>query len=283
MYDHNYCLLVWAWKLFKNYIELYHQQFQTQTSLIETFATFILLSSAKLLVTCIDLLFSFTTAYDKKGEVIKTKFFYSMMQLSNISAQSTCLMHCSLSIGFIFIILPFFLLLLYPYSNFQKILNLRCQTLHIFMDAFRGIYRVEPHDMRYFAAYYFVQHMLFFFLVTRFTSALCVLMAALILLSSAAAVIVFQPYKKQAYNLFDTFFLVVSATCYLAFFGLFMTSRIDHYHFHHIEYVLIINLAVFFAAYLLALLWGIPCTCKLWTKAIATLTNSNFIISSSSR
>ena len=50
-----------------------------------------------------------------------------------------------------------------------------------------------------------------------------------------------------------------------------MTSRIDHYHFHHIEYVLIINLAVFFAAYLLALLWGIPCTHKLWTKAITTL------------
>lgn len=56
LYDRNCCLLVWAWRPFKWCLRHYQRQFNVKSSLIEAFATFILLCNVKVLGVCFDLL-----------------------------------------------------------------------------------------------------------------------------------------------------------------------------------------------------------------------------------
>ena len=75
LYDRNYRCLKLAWKPFKYLLGRYQKQWNIQMSLIEAFATFILLSSTKILSVSFDLL-TFTIAYDEMGTEIKKKFLF---------------------------------------------------------------------------------------------------------------------------------------------------------------------------------------------------------------
>ena len=98
------------------------------------------------------------------GTEIKKKFLYYDANIEYFGHDHLPFAVLALLIGFIFVFLPFLLLVLYPCRCFQRFLNclgLRCQTLHIFMDAFQGIYKIEPYDLKYFSALYFLLRFLF--------------------------------------------------------------------------------------------------------------------------
>ena len=111
-----------------------------------------------------------------------------------------------------FVLLPFLLLLLYPCRCFQRCLNYfgwRCQTLHIFMDAFQGSYKTEPRDYRYFSAFYLLLRMLVIVQVQIFTSAFLFYISAMISLLFAIMLAAFQPYKVSAHNYRDSILLML--------------------------------------------------------------------------
>ena len=66
LHDKNNRLIVLAWRPFKWCLRCYQRQFNVKASLVEAFATFILLSSVKILGVCFDLLIP-TKAYDETG------------------------------------------------------------------------------------------------------------------------------------------------------------------------------------------------------------------------
>ena len=112
----------------------------------------------------------------------------------------------------VFVLLPFLLLLLYPCRCFQRCLNYfgwRCPTLHILMDAFQGSYRIEPHDYRYFSAFYLLLRILVIVQVQIFTSALLFYASAMTSLIFAVVLAAFQPYKVSAHNNRDSILLVL--------------------------------------------------------------------------
>ena len=138
LYDRNYLFVKLAWKPFQYILRCYKRQWNIRTSLIETFVTFILLSSTKILSVSFDLLAS-TIAYDEMGKDIKKKFLLYDANIKYFGCGHLPFAVFALLIAFIFVFLPFLLLVLYPCRCFQRFLNclgLRCQTLHIFMDAF---------------------------------------------------------------------------------------------------------------------------------------------------
>ena len=163
LYDRNYRCLKLAWKPFKYLLGRYQRQWNIQTSLIEALATFILLSSTKILSVSFDLL-TFTIAYDEMGTEIKKKFLFYDANIEYFGHDHLPFAVLALLIGFVFVFLPFLLLVLYPCRCFQRCLNClgwRCQALHIFMDAFQGSYKIEPYDLRYFSAFYLLLRFLF--------------------------------------------------------------------------------------------------------------------------
>ena len=167
-----------------------HRNCDIRTSLVDSFVTFILLSSGKFLSVCFDTL-----------TAVKVYTLSSSKSLSHhwgmYNDASTTLhydRHTVLAfvVLIIFIISPILLLLVYPFQWFQKCLNnipMQWQALHTFMDSFQGGFKnvVDPNtwDCRWFSSIFLLVRLLlfilyaltlssvFFFFCTNFNCADC--------------------------------------------------------------------------------------------------------------
>ena len=210
LYDRNYRLLVWIWKPFKWCIYHYSKHWNIRTSLIETFATFILLSYIKILGVSLHLLLM-TRTFNINLKAMKKNYLLLDASIEYFGSEHLPFAVLAIFVITVFVLLPFLLLLLYPCRCFQRCLNyfgLRCQALHILMDAFQGSYRIEPHDYRYFSAFYLLLRMLVMVQVQIFTSAFLFYTSAMITLLFAVVLAAFQPYKVSAHNYRDSILLV---------------------------------------------------------------------------
>ena len=211
LYDRNYRLLVWIWKPFKWCIYHYSKQWNISSSLIEIFATFTLLSYVKILGISASLLLM-TRTYDITGKALKKNYLLLDASIEYFGSEHLPFAVLALLVITVFVLLPFLLLLLYPCRCFQRCLNYfgwRCPTLHILMDAFQGSYRIEPHDYRYFSAFYLLLRILVIVQVQIFTSALLFYASAMTSLIFAVVLAAFQPYKVSAHNNRDSILLVL--------------------------------------------------------------------------
>ncbi len=150
-------VVIWMWKPIKWCLLRVVNTDDIKASMIDVFATFLMLSYHKILSVNFDLL-AFTSPIDPSGKVVG-KFLYYDASYEYFGAHH--LPYGILAIiSFTFInLLPFLLLLLYPMKWFQKCLNsfkLSHLALHTFVDSFAGCYKdgTEPgtRDCRYFAA-----------------------------------------------------------------------------------------------------------------------------------
>ena len=145
---------------------------------------------------------------------IKKKFLFYDANIEYFGYDHLPFAVLALLIGFVFVFLPFLLLVLYPCRCFQRCLNClgwRCQALHIFMDAFQGSYKIEPYDLRYFSAFYLLLRFLFLIITELMLSFFVIPTLAFTMLLSAFIFIIFQPYKKTSQNRLDiTFMLLVT-------------------------------------------------------------------------
>ena len=75
LHDHDFRIIVWLWKPFHYCFACYRRQWDIRTSLIDTFATFFLLSYVKFLSVSFDLLIP-VSLYNVKGETISDRYLY---------------------------------------------------------------------------------------------------------------------------------------------------------------------------------------------------------------
>ena len=133
----------------------FNHQWKASNSLIEAFATFIMLSYVKIINTSFDILMP-VQVRNVTGQVVGLYTYY------NGSLEYFGREHLPYAILAIFMfttfnLVPSLLLCLYPCRCFQSCLNccrLNSQVLRTFMDAFQGCYKFEPYDCRYWAAFY---------------------------------------------------------------------------------------------------------------------------------
>ena len=130
-------------------------RWNASSSLVEAFATFILLSYVKVINTSFDILMP-TQFYNVSGQVVGLYVYY------NGSLEYFGRDHLPYAVLAIFMfttfnLMPLLLLCLYPCRCFQSCLNccrLNSQVLRTFIDAFQGCYKFEPYDCRYWATFY---------------------------------------------------------------------------------------------------------------------------------
>ena len=139
----------------------------------------------------------------------------------------------ALAIGFVFVVLPCLLLVLYPCACFQRGLNWlgvssRWPGLHIFMDAFQGNYRTEPRDLRYFSAFYlFLRIIVFVAIISAGTVCIFPFFAFVITLGTLVFA-TFQPYKNKKHNRLDIISLLTMATTYLGLSSIVVADFLDN-------------------------------------------------------
>ena len=220
LHYHNCRLVVWLWRPFLRCCICFRRQWNIWNSLVDAFATFLLLSYVKFLSVSIDILAP-SFVWNMTSTWQPTVLYYDG-SVEYFSKEHLPYAILAITVLLVFTLLPILLLCLYPCRCFQRFLNschLRSQALHTFMDAFQGCYKNGTNgtrDCRYFAAVYLITRMALHFslmipLVLYTTSLITVPFLGVIVLIS-----VFQPYRKQLYNQLDIFFCLVTVVLLLS-------------------------------------------------------------------
>ena len=255
LHDHNCRIVVLLWKPFRRCFAHFHRQWDIRTSLIEAFASFLLLSYVKFLSVSLNFLLP-VYLYNVHGELMEPYLYYDGT-VEYFGKQHLPYAILAIAVLIMFIILPLLLLCLYPCQCFQKILNfygLRCQVLHTFMDAFQGCYKNGTdgtRDCRYLSAVYLFIRIVFFVITAvslSFSVDLIYFLTGILFSLLTILIAVLQPYKFPIYNIIDIMLNLVAS---LFFFSI-MTHRLAHskYEVLHsvtniMQYILVLILFVF--------------------------------------
>ena len=212
LHDHNFRIIVWMWKPFHKCFVRFRRQWDIRTSLIDAFATFLLLSYAKLLSVSFDILYP-TPIYNESGKLLNKSNLYFDATVEYFGKEHLPYGVTAIVVLLVFIICPLLLLCLYPCRCFQKCLNhcrLQCLMLRTFMDAFQGCYKDGTNgtrDCRYLAGVYLVVRIASFAAYAVSLQNLYLQIIGIIPLLFALLIVLVQPYKSRVYNVVDTVFL----------------------------------------------------------------------------
>ena len=195
----------------------FRSQWDVRTSIVEAFATFLLLSYVKLLSVSFDLLVP-THVYNVNGSSVGLFVFYDAT-IEYFGSEHLPYGVLAVFVLLVFVILPLLLLLLYPMQCFQRCLGccgVRWHALPIFIDAFQGCYKDGTNgtlDCRYFAAVFPFSRILLFIIFALSQTTLFYGAALVVLIPLAIAVVIMQPYKPRylTYNVVDLVLVLVMA------------------------------------------------------------------------
>jgi hypothetical protein len=225
LYDRNYRVLAIAWRPFRVFSRL-HKNWDIKTSLIDSFATFLLLSNVKFLSVAYDLLVPVNVYHlSPTGNLTRSKRLYYDASIHYFGSAHRPYALLAIAVLFIFVILPAALLLFYPLRGFQKLLNalpLRWHILHTFMDSFQGCYKngteTGTRDWRWITSIYFLVRYFFFFFSAFVTGSQFFPLAAIVLSLVSLLLVLVQPFKNEFCHYSN-----ITAT-YILFLALFYTS-----------------------------------------------------------
>ena len=203
----NCTLVVWLWRPFIGCFARCRRQWDIQNSLVDAFATFLLLSYVKFLSASFDILmptFSWNIEYTLQPLVV-----YYDGTIGYFGKEHLPYALLAIAVLLVFTFLPILLLCLYPCRCFQRFLNryhLSSQTLHTFMDTFQGGFKDGTNgtrDCRYFAAVYLIVRVALYISLGVTIVTFNISMINGVLLLFALLLVMFQPYKKSLYNKID--------------------------------------------------------------------------------
>ena len=229
LHARNCKIIVWLWKPCCLMCVRLRRKWEAKTSIIDAFATFILLSYTKFVRVSIEILRT-STVYNVSGHSIETVVTYNPSILLFHAA------HAPYVAPAVFILatfgaLPPLLLLLYPFRWFQRSLShckLQSHALRAFVDAFQGCYKDGRNggpDRRYFAGIYFIFRIIifiFYIIVPTLFSLFTLLSTSYIVFM--LTIVILRPYKKEFYNCLDTFFFAILAVINTS--SLFIYSKV---------------------------------------------------------
>ena len=214
MYNKDYYVMVMVWKPFRYLLRI--KNLNRHNTLVETFCTFTLLSSLKIVEVSISLL-SAARVFNENGMKMGKNYLFYDASIEFFGPEHRYFGMLAILICFTFVFLPFFLLLLYPCKFFQRMLNNfggKLQALHVFMDAFQGCYKITPIYLRSFSAYYLFLRFICMFVPAYFQSLSTLPILALVLMISTLIFATVQPYKDHTHNKLDLICLLVVTIFY---------------------------------------------------------------------
>ena len=219
----RYVVISKLWRPFYSFCSLLRREWNIRDSLVKAFATFLILSTVKIMNVSADILISAHSYYEVNDDEYHRAYLFINGSLPVFTRDHLPYAICAIFMLVVFNFLPLLLLCVYPTSCFHKCLNLtrcRCQILHTFMDVMQGCYREEPVDCRYFAALYLflrTANMVIYGLTKTpmyFTYSVYLLAGMIVLIAMC------RPYKEPKRNMVDIVLFVMAIVLYCAILGI---------------------------------------------------------------
>jgi len=230
LHARNFKPVVILWKPFCYLCVRLRRNWNIRTSLIDAFASCILLSYSKIIDISLALI-SPNPVYGYDGTPVYQTVHYDLDTIF-LSPEHQPLFIVAIILLFVLGLFPPLLLILYPFRWFQKLLNAlrvnKLQSLYIFVDAFQGCYKNgtgKLPERRYFAGFYFVFRIAVFFVTSRgnLTLSGTATILACIYGTILLLICILQPYKKAFYNYLDAGIFFI-----LTFYYILMTYQFNY-------------------------------------------------------
>ena len=202
---HTYRLAVLISKPLYWCVRRFQKEWNIKASLIDVFATFILLSNVKLLNVSFDLISVPVPLWDQYSNIMKPSYTLFNGTMEYLGKEHLPYFALGVTVILVFNVFPILLLCLYPFRCFQRCLNccsLSRPSLHIFMDAFQGPYKATPHDYRHMAALPFIMVLLNFITFSLTQTFAYFTLFGLQLHALSFTLVVWRPYRSAKYNYF---------------------------------------------------------------------------------
>lgn len=225
------CLLLnILWLPFKRCYNKLQSRVNAKTSIIDVFASFLVLSYVKFLYTTSKFLVP-VSVYNVHGDKVGTFLYYSA-KLGYFGTQHLPYSILAIFVAFFVVLLPILLLVLYPMRCFQRVFG-NWQALRIFIDSFQGSYKdgvaEGRHDYRYFSVAFLAIRILIivthaFTLSGYFYVVTAVLFQILILV-----MVVLKPYRTvlSHHLTLDALFLSLLALWHISAISIMLSSVKD--------------------------------------------------------
>ena len=236
LYDRNFAPILIVWKPFRKIIMAFRKSWDVHTSVIDSFATFFLLSYNKILSVTADILVP-TQIYELGSNSTKFGVYYSPT-VKYLQGEHLPYAITALVILTSFVIIPTIILILYPFQFFQKLLSaipINWHFLRAFIDSFQGCYKdgTEPgtSDCRWFSISVLLIRLLLFVVFGLSFSIMFFVYAPVILMIFLIVIINVQPFKKVAtrYPSTDIVFLTLLSLFYIVLIGRDLAYTQAHY------------------------------------------------------
>ena len=227
LHGRNFRPLVLLWRPFHKCFVGLRKGWDTRNDIIDVFATFLLLTYSKLMYQSVQIL---AFQYIMKNDKLYTEVNLYDPSIIYMSSKHLPIVIVSLTILLMFVVLPPFILLMYPTRAFSSCLT-KCKfngrlriALQTFVEKYYGCYKDKANggfDCRKFSAVYFILRSLVIIIYTSQKVPSIVSsntwFFAIVLFSSISILISFvKPYKKTYMNLVDTLLLaLLSLLCLL--------------------------------------------------------------------
>ena len=212
-------VVVWMWKkLDKAILKHIKVQRNSGRTVIDAFATFFLLSFAKLSATFLIPLIPFTLTKVSSYNISRSQTIHSFVdsRTNYVSGANIAAVVVSSGILLFALLPPVFIIALYPIRTFRKLMLKCCHrrficTLNFFVDKYHSCYKDGldgGKDMRSFAALYFFATILTY---TVWFISYSYLSLAIVPGGYSLMIAIVQPYKKQYMTVIDSLLLANSA------------------------------------------------------------------------
>ena len=234
LHNNNFRPLVWLWKPFHQHVVHIRRRctLDPRSSIINTFATFLLLSYSKILFVSFTLLYSVIIHYlDGKKKCV----LYYDQTVDCHSEERFIFAALAICVLMIFIISPVLLLILYPTRLFRRCImhcgSRRWNALRTFVEAFQGEYKDGTNgtfDLRMFSALFFILRIwaLLLYLQHHYWTSWPLLWTQIVLgVITSCLITITRPYKENYRNIVDCLILTVLVLLFLIF--------IPALHFQH--------------------------------------------------
>ena len=220
LHGRNYRSIRFIWRPFRTCLKKIYKNQEPKTSIINAFATFLLLSYSKIMYVSFSL-FSPSFLQNASGETVKVVFYFDGSQ-PMFNGKNIALCTFAIVIFVLTVVSLPLILLLYPQKCFQRIID-RLPfkiALRTFAEVFNGDFRDGTFqdgrggdsDCRRYAGYYFIFRVVVFLIfvcelpwleqyyIQQILSCICVVAFAGV-----------KPYKEDFYNKVDTAFFLLLA------------------------------------------------------------------------
>ena len=225
LYDRQYAVIVTIWKPFRKLLSNFRQSWDIRTSIIDSIATFFLLSYVKVLSVTADLLIPtevYKLGLSKSQAELRVYYTPTVHYFGRDHLPYAIL---AIVILTLFVFIPTTIFLFYPLQFFQKFLSLfpiNWHFLHAFVDSFQGCYKdgTEPgtFDCRWFSNLILLIRLLLFVVYGMTLTMIFFIYGAIIILVFLIVLINIQPFKKVAarYPSTDIVFHILISLTYTA-------------------------------------------------------------------